>query len=111
MTSFGFGAGSVRAWTTSAKEEYVCPPCSCGDDNHVYDKPGVCPLCSMTLVSRTNPQPAQPQNSIPRKKLAILIFDGVQIIDYTGPYEVFGAANLDIFTVAVTGAISRPTTE
>ena len=31
------------------------------------------------------------QKSTPRN-LAILIFDGVQIIDYTGPYETFGHA-------------------
>ena len=36
------------------------------------------------------------QNAFPEKQksaarnLAILIFDGVQIIDYTGPYETFG---------------------
>jgi transcriptional regulator GlxA family with amidase domain len=35
-----------------------------------------------------------------RKKIAILIFEGVQIIDYTGPYEVFGQAGFDVFTVA-----------
>lgn len=32
--------------------------------------------------------------------VAILIFDGVQIIDYTGPYEVFGQAGFRVFTVA-----------
>jgi putative intracellular protease/amidase len=32
---------------------------------------------------------AQPQKKAARN-LAILIFDGVQIIDYTGPYETFG---------------------
>jgi putative intracellular protease/amidase len=36
----------------------------------------------------------------PRKNVAILIFDGVQIIDYTGPYEVFGQAGFNTFTVA-----------
>jgi len=42
------------------------------------------------------------------KNLAILIFDGVQIIDYTGPYETFGHAYSDegplfnIYTVAKT---------
>ena len=34
------------------------------------------------------------QKSTPRN-LAILIFDGVQIIDYTGPYETFGHAYRD----------------
>ncbi len=35
-----------------------------------------------------------------RKQVAIFIFDGVQIIDFTGPYEVFGAAGYQVFTVA-----------
>ena len=35
-----------------------------------------------------------------RKNVAILIFDGVQIIDFTGPYEVFGQAGYNVFTVA-----------
>jgi putative intracellular protease/amidase len=32
--------------------------------------------------------------------VAILIFDGVQIIDYAGPYEVFGQAGFQVYTVA-----------
>lgn len=36
----------------------------------------------------------------PRKRVAILIFPGVQIVDYTGPYEVLGQAGYDVFTVA-----------
>ena len=36
------------------------------------------------------------------KKVAILIFSGVEILDYTGPYEMFGAANCDVYTVAAT---------
>ena len=34
-------------------------------------------------------EPAAPAQH-PSRNLAILLFDGVQIIDYTGPYEVFG---------------------
>jgi len=38
-------------------------------------------------------------------KVAILLFDGVEIIDYTGPYEVFGAGNgFEIYTVSATEA-------
>lgn len=32
----------------------------------------------------------QPQRKTPQRNLAILVFDGVQIIDYTGPFETFG---------------------
>lgn len=42
-----------------------------------------------------------------RPSVAILLFDGVQIIDYTGPYEVFGQAGFQVFTVsAAPGAIT-----
>jgi putative intracellular protease/amidase/YHS domain-containing protein len=37
------------------------------------------------------------------RKVAIMVFPGVQIIDYTGPYEVFGQAGYDVFTVAANG--------
>ena len=32
--------------------------------------------------------------------VAIVLFDGVQIIDYAGPWEVFGQAGFKVFTVA-----------
>ncbi|MDX5479605.1 MAG: DJ-1/PfpI family protein, partial [Cyclobacteriaceae bacterium] len=35
-----------------------------------------------------------------QKNVGILIFDGVQIIDFSGPYEVFGQAGYNVFTVA-----------
>jgi putative intracellular protease/amidase len=46
----------------------------------------------------------------PKKNVAIFLFNDVQIIDYTGPYEVFVNANANnhsyynVFTVAVTTA-------
>jgi putative intracellular protease/amidase len=36
------------------------------------------------------------------KKVAILIFGGVEIIDYSGPFEAFADAGYDVFTVAAT---------
>jgi copper(I)-binding protein/putative intracellular protease/amidase len=84
-------------------EEYVCPPCGCGNDDKSHDKPGHCSVCGMQLVLKgsaaAQPPPSEPPPN--RKKAAILIFDGVQIIDYTGPYEVFGQAGMEVFTVAV----------
>jgi len=86
-----------------AVDQYVCPPCGCGNDDKVHDKPGACTVCGMQLVLKGSAA-AQPATQGPlanRKKAAILIFDGVQIIDYAGPYEVFGQAGLEVFTVAV----------
>jgi putative intracellular protease/amidase len=50
--------------------------------------------------SAANYRPADQQVLARNKKVAIFIFDGVQIIDYTGPYEVFGQAGFEVFTVA-----------
>ncbi len=36
-------------------------------------------------------------------KVAILMFDQVQIIDFAAPYEVFGQAGFDVFTVSKEG--------
>ncbi|PYT35166.1 MAG: hypothetical protein DMF52_11045 [Acidobacteria bacterium] len=38
------------------------------------------------------------------RRAAILIYDGVQIIDFTGPYEVLGQGGFEVFTVAETKA-------
>jgi transcriptional regulator GlxA family with amidase domain len=83
-------------------EEYVCPPCGCGNDDKVHDKAGYCSVCGMQLVLKGSAASQAPPAGPPpnRKKAAILIFDGVQIIDYTGPYEVFGQAGMEVFTVA-----------
>ena len=49
---------------------------------------------------------ARPQQKAAARNLAILIFDGVQIIDYTGPYETFGHVHIgdahafNIYTVS-----------
>jgi len=37
-----------------------------------------------------------------KKKVAILIFNDVQVIDYSGPLEVLSDAGFDVFTVAAT---------
>jgi putative intracellular protease/amidase len=37
-----------------------------------------------------------------KTKVAILIFDSVEVIDYSGPLEVLSDANFDVFTVAAT---------
>jgi len=35
-----------------------------------------------------------------KRNVAILIFDGVEIIDFSGPYEVFGQAGFHVYAVA-----------
>jgi putative intracellular protease/amidase len=68
--------------------EYVCPM-----DEHpkVFHAPGDCPECGMKMVEKSS-----------RTTVAILVFEGVQIIDYSAPYEVFGQAHFSVFTVGKT---------
>ncbi len=80
---------------------YVCSPCGLPCDTKVLDKAGTCPDCGMPLVTEEEAKARIRATPAP-KKVAILIFDGVEIIDFTGPYEVFGAANFDVYTVAPT---------
>jgi len=73
-------------------KQYVCKPCGSDCDRQAFDKPGQCPHCGMPLVEK--------DAAAKDLQVGILIFDGVQIIDYTGPYEVFGQGGYRVFTVA-----------
>jgi len=35
------------------KKQYICPPCGCGKDGDVFNEPGDCPACGMTLIEKT----------------------------------------------------------
>ncbi len=43
------------------------------------------------------------QNVPQQLTVGILLFDGVQIIDFTGPFEVFGQAGMNVWTASVDG--------
>jgi putative intracellular protease/amidase len=89
------GAAITIPAARASATRYVCPPCGSPCDTASFDKPGACPVCGMALVDASTIV-AEP----PSKQVAILIFDGVEIIDYTGPWEVFGAAGYHVYTVA-----------
>jgi putative intracellular protease/amidase len=79
----------ARSPDRAAAKVYVCPPCGQDCDKLTFDKPGVCPHCGMTLVEKSQ-----------QLTVAILVFDRVQIIDYSGPWEVFGQAGFIVHTVS-----------
>lgn len=73
---------------------YKCPPCGCASDDKKFTKAGTCPDCSMNLVKAEN-----------IKRVAIFVFDGMEILDFAGPGEVFAAARatngyFQVYTVA-----------
>src|SRR6267378_1256065 len=83
----------TQAAPNKAKKVYVCPDCGCAADNRTFDKPGNCPECGMALIEKID-------NKEQRPSVAILLFDNAEVIDYAGPWEVFGEAGFRVFTVA-----------
>ena len=83
---------------------WVCPPCGASCDTIHFDHAGTCPQCGMKLVEAASAAAQAPSD---RKKVAILVFEGVEIIDFSGPYEMFGASGAEVFTV---GASKTPVT-
>jgi len=79
---------------------YVCVACGLPCDSKVFDKPGSCPDCGMALVEQGSAAATPSEDT--RRKVAILLFNGVEIIDSMGPYELFGAANYNVYTVGET---------
>jgi putative intracellular protease/amidase len=68
-----------------------------------FTRPTICVL--FCIVFANGAAVAAPQDIAAPKKVAILLFDGVEIIDYTGPYEVFGADDaFEVYTVSANEA-------
>jgi rhodanese-related sulfurtransferase len=45
---------SLPKTVAKSLDQYVCPPCGNDCDKIVYDKPGTCPHCQMTLVKKSS---------------------------------------------------------
>jgi putative intracellular protease/amidase len=92
-------AGNARpADETAAAAEAPRYACPMPEHPEVFARPGRCPRCSMDLVE---------QKEDGARAVAVLVFDGVEIIDYAAPFEVFGQAGFRVFTV---GPTTRPVT-
>jgi transcriptional regulator GlxA family with amidase domain len=106
-----FMTGSLLALATAQgasaqgpQAGYICADCGCASDGKLFAAPGTCPSCGMPLIPVRDFQ-VRASAIKPRLKVAILVFEGVQIIDFCGPYEVFGQAGYEVFTV---GAKTSP---
>ena len=92
---FAYPVPFLNAAAASAKV-FVCPDCGCASDGKDFDKPGNCSTCGMPLVEKSSQQNVQKR--VPT--VAVLLFDGAEIIDYAGPWEAFGEAGFKVFSVA-----------
>lgn len=85
----------------SAEGTFICPPCGCSSDDSVFHEAGTCPSCPMKL-----------QNEQKKINVAIFIFDGMEILDFSGPAEVFAAAKSEKgwFNAYTVGVDNNPIT-
>jgi len=70
----------------AADKVWVCPM---SQHPQEFSKPGSCPICGMSLVEKDA-----------RFRVAVLVFDYAEDIDFTAPIEVLGHTGAQIFTVA-----------
>ena len=98
-------SGTTLIAQESEKIQYVCPPCGHNCLETIYEAPGYCGQCGMQYVDlktidQNQPAAGEQQQQQETLRVAVLVFEGVQIIDYTGPWEVFGGAHFEVFSVA-----------
>jgi putative intracellular protease/amidase len=61
-----------------------------------------CATLCLPIAVFADPATPSPPASPPQKKVAILVFNDVAMIDYSGPYEVFNHAGYNVYAVAAT---------
>ena len=100
---------SVFAQKASRKEEtvaYYCEPCGSDCDLERHDGPGICKHCGMALAKRSVALMDSiriSQNKAKKRNVAIFIHNGVEVLDFAGPSEVFASTNgFNVYTVSLT---------
>jgi len=95
----------VKAQKTTVKDStaYFCSICGGSCDTLVFKQPGTCPHCGMTLLSQTFAERrALLQNYHKEMSICFYLQDGVEVLDFAGPMEVFSYAGFHVFTVSRT---------
>jgi putative intracellular protease/amidase len=93
ISAFGIELNSSSTGPVKFAGGYICPPCGQACDKLTFDKAGTCPQCGMTLITADPSEGSAPT-------VAILLFNSAEIIDFAGPWEVFGGSGYRVFTVA-----------
>src|SRR6266404_52473 len=93
LTTMGSEVSAAPASRNKAFGIYICPPCGQPCDKLTFDKPGDCPQCGMKLIPMNGGAGSPPT-------VAILLFNGAEIVDFAGPWEAFGTAGFLVHTVA-----------
>jgi len=91
--------------TSKQDAAWFCGICGGSCDTLVFNAPGVCPHCGMTLLHMTFTERQTILNNY-RNQMTICFYlqDGVEVLDFAGPMEVFAYSGFRVFTVSKTKA-------
>ncbi|MEQ9439142.1 MAG: DJ-1/PfpI family protein [Cyclobacteriaceae bacterium] len=95
---------SIPVWgqsANSAATAYYCPPCNRACDRISHAEAGTCAHCGMPLVQQTTKEHTLAMKN-DRVTIAFYLQDGVEVLDFAGPMEVFSYAGFEVFTVSKT---------
>lgn len=76
---------------------WYCPFCGGDCDKIAYDTPGKCTHCGMTLI-----KDYRKTDTVRRLKVLFYLQNGVEVLDFAGPMEVFSYAGFDVSVVSRT---------
>lgn len=90
---------------SQAQAAYYCPPCNNSYDQEAFDEPGVCIHCGMKLEQRSEEKQMELLESQEKesKTIAFYLHEGIEILDWAGPAEVFTVAGFEVVTVSHDG--------
>ncbi|CAN5311391.1 hypothetical protein BH10BAC4_BH10BAC4_12860 [soil metagenome] len=91
----------ISAQPITGKEAYFCGLCNNDCDKIEFEKPGKCTHCNMTLVKMTKEERTK-ELSMKNITVAFYLQDGIEVLDFAGPMEVFAYAGFKVFTVSKT---------
>ncbi len=94
-------SGNIQATSNlHADAIYVCPPCGQKCDSLEFKQDGVCKHCNMKLILKNEMDKLQ--TGANKKRIAFYLHDGVEILDFAGPLEVFKVAGHEVIIVSKT---------
>lgn len=85
-------------------DSFFCPPCGMDCDTIAFTAEGQCPHCNMALVKRTATEQENIIYAIDKAdkiNVAVYMQNGMEILDFAGPVEVFTYAGMNVYTVGL----------
>ncbi|WP_246859154.1 DJ-1/PfpI family protein [Spirosoma sp. KCTC 42546] len=106
LTGSFYAAYAQKSKPKAVLMAYYCEPCNNACDLERHDEPGVCKHCGMPFVKRSvalMDSLRMGQKKVGKRNVAIFIHNGVEVLDFSGPSEVFASTEgFTVYTVALT---------